>query len=373
MSEACGACLRRSHLIGHLAPRIAGLLDRPRARTPGLLDLGEEDLVEAVAGNGGEDARRFLREFDDRGARRRLRDRGVDVLCRHAARYPHSLLELLDPPAAVYVKGGTQRLARLADGPAATIVGSRRASDYAREVAHGLGRGLCAAGLTVVSGLALGVDGAAHRGALEGGDRAIAVLASGADVAYPRANRRLYDRIASRGVVISELPPGTPAMRWSFPAWNRIMAALGAISVIVEAADPSGSLITAAFAADLGREVGAVPGRVTARMAAGANRLLREGAAVIRGPEDVLDELFGGVRPDTDAHGSSGNGVGAPASLDDTLRRVLDGVEAGHDLEALARGAGLDAGALRVALGRLELLGLVRRHGLGRYERAGGP
>lgn len=304
---------------------------------------------------------RFLEEWDGRAARAALEEASIDVVCRHVASYPAGLRELVDAPAAVYLSGGLPRLAALTRAPMATIVGARRASGYALEVARGLGQRLACAGVTVVSGLALGIDAAAHRGALEAGDGAIAVLAGGVDVPYPRSNRPLYRQLRETGVLISELPPGVRPMRWSFPARNRIMAALAGITVIVEAAEPSGSLITAAYAADLGRPVGAVPGRVTARAAAGSNRLLRDGAKVILSAGDVLDELFGvGCSPE----------LPDPAeALEGPLRRVLDGVEAGHAVETIVQETGIGAAEARAALGRLELSGLIARDGLGSYTR----
>ena len=173
------------------------------------------------------------------------------------------------------------------------VVGSRRPSPYGLEMARSLGRGLAAAGIVVVSGLALGIDAAAHRGCLEVAGVPVAVLAGGPDLPYPRSHRRLYAEVVATGLVLSEMPPGQRAFRWSFPARNRLMAGIAGMTVVVEAAEPSGSLITAEFAQDLGRVVGAVPGRVTARMAAGSNALLRDGAAVVRSPEDVLDDLLG--------------------------------------------------------------------------------
>jgi DNA processing protein len=245
-------------------------------------------------------------------------------------------------------------------------VGTRRPSGYALEVAHELGRGLASAGVTVVSGLALGVDAAAHRGTLARRGLTVAVLACGVDRPYPRTNGVLYERVLERGVAVSEMPPGHPAFRWSFPARNRIMAGLSAMTVVVEAGDPSGTLITAAFALDLGRELGAVPGWVTSRMAAGSNRLLREGASVVRGVEDILDGLYGV------GNGAFSRGAPDPPQLEPTLRRVLDGVEAGEGAEAIRRSAGVSAAGARAALGRLELLGLVSRDGFGSYQRAFG-
>ncbi len=172
------------------------------------------------------------------------------------------------------------------------MVGARRASSYGRALARELGRELAAAGLVVVSGLAFGIDACAHRGALEAG-RTVAVLGCGADVAYPAAHRSLWRRIQESGLVLSELPPGTGAWRWSFPARNRIMAALAAMTVVVEAAERSGSLITADLAADLGRDLGAVPGPVNSRVSAGPNNLLAGGACLVRDAQDVLDATIG--------------------------------------------------------------------------------
>jgi DNA processing protein len=250
-------------------------------------------------------------------------------------------------------------------GSAVAIVGSRRPSAYGTEVAEELARGLSSAGVTVISGLALGIDGAAHRGALRAQEpRTIAVLGSGADVVYPRTNRRIYDEIVEVGVILSESPPGRRPYRWTFPARNRIMAALSAMTVVVEAADPSGSLITAAFAAELGRGVAAVPGRVTAANAAGSNRLLRDGAAVVRGAADALDELFGVGGADRLAAERT-----APVMSHEEAA-VLRAVEAGADVGSIAAEAGLEPSQVRVVLGTLEAAGFVRRTGIGSYERA---
>jgi DNA processing protein len=366
--SACRACLRRSHLVGHLAPRIAEVLRRPLGRTREVLALEDSDLIAALGGGRAAAARQLVETFDRRAAIAELERLAIDAVCRHDRCYPVALRSLPDAPGTLFVTGGLERFKSSTARTMACVVGTRRPSSYGLEVAQELGRGLAAAGVTVVSGLALGIDAAAHRGALEGGGRPIAVLACGVDRVYPRANRSLYQRVRERGTVISELPPGHPPFRWSFPARNRIMAGLSAITVVVEAADRSGSLITADFAHDLGREVGAVPGWVTSRMASGSNRLLREGgAAVIRGVGDVLDDLYGaGVRP----YGALSRREGAAAQLEPRLRRVLDGIEAGEAIEAVARGAGMTAAATRAALGRLESLGLVIHEGLGTYRRA---
>jgi DNA processing protein len=268
----------------------------------------------------------------------------------------------------VFCTGPAERFAELAARPAATLVGTRKPTPYGSEVALALGRGLTSARVTVVSGLALGVDALVHRGALERGAEPIAVLARGPEVAYPARHHGLYRRIREAGTVVSELPPGTPPFKWCFPARNRIMAALSAITVVVEAADPSGTLITAEFAQDLGRTVGAVPGPITSRVAGGANRLLREGAAIIRSTEDVLDEMFGaGQGPDGKPRVSE---PPRALRLEPRLRAVLDGLERGESAGQIASRTGMSAGAVRAALGELELAGLIVPGAVGWYRPA---
>jgi DNA processing protein len=237
----------------------------------------------------------------------------------------------------------------------------RRASSYGRDVARALARDLAAAGVPVVSGMALGVDSDAHAGALDAGGLTVAVLASGADVPYPPSKRRLYEEIRRRGLVVSEMPPGFRARKWCFPARNRIIAGLGDLTIVVEAAERSGSLITADLAAKIGREVAAVPGPVTSPGAAGTNALLRDGATLVRNAQDVLDALFGvGNAPPPRRRTADG--------LDPPLRLLLDAVAHGRDTVAALAGASPDqAEAALVGLTELELRGLVRREPGGRY------
>lgn len=368
MIDACGHCLRRSHLIAHLAPRIAGLLDRPRCRPSRLLALDEDDLIAAVAGERSDDAHRFVERFEVEPARARLEAADTRAVCVHSDAYPRDLDSLEDRPAVLFWMGGAGRLEALQRSPAVAVVGARRASPYGLEVAYELGRGLGAAGITVVSGLALGIDAAVHRGVVDAAGAALAVLACGPDIAYPRINRGLYERVRETGAVVSELPPGQRSLRWSFPARNRIMAGLARLLVVVEAASSSGSLITAEFAADLGRDVAAVPGRVTASGAVGSNRLLADGARVVLGAEDVLDVVLGiGHRPAQVDHDDARD---AAARLPLADRRVLEGVEeADGGVEALGRRLGLAPRSVRSALGRLEALGLIARDSFGVYER----
>jgi DNA processing protein len=367
--SACDSCLRRSHVVATLAARIEGLLQRPSERIGNLLALSSDRLIEAlVPDERMSEVGAAIEAFEPGDARERAADAFLDVLCPHATAYPGALRGLADAPPVLWVRGGSDRLTELLDGPGVAVVGSRRPSAYGTEVAEELSRGLSAAGVTVVSGLALGIDAAAHRGALRASaPRTIAVLGSGADVPYPRMNRRIYDQVADVGVILSESPPGRRPFRWTFPARNRIMAAITAMTVVVEAADPSGSLITASFAAELGRGVAAVPGRVTASNAAGSNRLLRDGAAVIRDAADALDELFG-------VGGADRLEAADPAAdLADDERAVLERIEAGIDPASIASDAKLDPARVRVLLGVLEARGLIRRSGIGSYERAVTP
>lgn len=365
MIDACDPCLRRALLIAHLAPRIAGLLGTGERRATGLLALPEEELLAAAAGRRVERALAFLEALDLDAERERVGHAASVALCAHAGSYPGLLRDLADPPAVLFGSGRAETLGLLADEPAVTVVGTRRASPYGTEVAYVLGRGLGSAGVPVVSGLALGIDGTAHRGCLDGGGVPVAVVASGSDVVYPRRHRGLHERVRREGIVLSELPPGTEPYRWSFPARNRIMAGLARMTVVVEAADPSGSLITAEFAKDLGRSVAAVPGRVTSTVARGTNNLLKDGATPISGTEDVLDELFGvGVR--------RAPALGATASEpeDPELAAVLAAADSHPSVEAIAAATGRTAAETRAALGRLEADGYLVRRDLGGWERA---
>jgi DNA processing protein len=361
VSEACERCLRRAFLISRLAPRIADVLQRPRRLADSLFALGDEQLVEAVLGRRDEQTLAWLRSFDPSPGREWVRRARCWSVCAHSPDYPKELAELTDAPAVLFGRGRREALEEAAGQPAVTIVGTRRPSPYGEEMAYAFGRAMGAAGLPVVSGLALGIDGDAHRGCLDGSGLPVAVLAGGPDLPYPRRHRWLYERIRSRGAIVSEFPPGQRAFRWSFPARNRIMAGLGAVTIVVEAAEPSGSLITADFARELGRIVAAIPGRVTNGVASGSNRLLQDGAHVITRPEDVLDLIYGvGSHPAAPV-------VSGPE--DERLAAVLAAVEKSADPAEIAGAAGLDAAEVRSALGRLEAEGWIRRDALGGYER----
>jgi DNA processing protein len=375
MSElrACTECLRRSWLLALLGPYIektaTGSVGR---RSPELLRLGNEELVEAVAPNaverllGGVDA---LAEADLRG---RLAAAECWSICRHHDRYPSGLADAADGPRALIGRGDFGLLCGLEPQAAVTIVGSRRATSYGREIARELGREVSTAGLVVISGLAFGIDACAHRGALDAGGRTVAVLGCGPDAPYPASHRALWRQIAQAGAVVSELPPGSTPWRWSFPARNRIMAALAGMTVVVEAARRSGSLITADLAADLGRDLGAVPGPVTSRASAGPNELLAGGACVVRHGQDVLDALLG-------VGATRVRRIGPP--LDPELAVVLAAIEGGGpgvDAEAgvptaagdaVAAALDLPAARASAALTRLELLGYLAPTAIGTFTR----
>jgi DNA processing protein len=354
---ACDDCLRRTDLIAALA----GWLDVEwrRRDAPGrVLALEDSELIEAC---GEARVRRRYDDFDAPDQRTILASRGVVALCRCAERYPAALLELADPPAVLHVAGDP---AALEVDDAVAVVGARRATDYGLTLARELGRGLSAAGVPVVSGLALGVDSGAHEGALEAGGATIAVLAGGADTPYPASKRLLHAAVRERGCVVSEMPPGFGIWRWSFVARNRLIAALSRVVVVVEAAERSGSLTTADLAGELGRVVAAVPGRVTNRLAAGTNELIRDGAALVRGTEDVLDLLA-----EVTGRRFVSRAEAAPPDLPEPLLELLAAIGGGRgSLSELATGSG-DARAVLAGLGELEALGLVRRGFGGRYER----
>jgi DNA processing protein len=360
--RACDPCLRRSWLIARLAGHIE-LVWSGRRGSAALLGLDDAALIAALAGPHRERIVDEYERFDAAAARRRCDAASVLPLCHCDAGYPAPLRDLPDAPAVLYVNGALARLERALAGGRVAIVGARRATPYGLEQARGLGRGLGAAGVTVVSGMALGVDAAAHVGALEAGGLTLAVLARGPERAYPASKRGLHARIAAAGAVVAELPPGMPVRRWCFPARNRIIAALAQATVVVEAGVRSGSLITAGQAADLGREVGAVPGLVTAPLATGTNALIADGAQLVRGPRDVLEVLFGAAAatlpepaPDPRADG-----------LEPDLQVLLAKVGGGRDTLAALTGDGAGVDALLAGLAQLELRGLVRRGPGGRY------
>ncbi len=277
---------------------------------------------------------------------------GATVLACPQREYPDRLREgLPDPPPVLYVQGTLQP----GDDPAVAIVGSRRSSTYGTEVARRLAYDLASRGYTVISGLARGIDTAAHRGALEAGGRTLAVLGCGIDRVYPASNVGLARKIASRGALLSEFPLGSRPLAFHFPIRNRIISGLSQAVIVVEAAEASGSLITARLAAEQGREVGAVPGAVTSPLSAGANLLIQDGARLVRGWQDV-EELL----PDHCRHRPEPAGDSA-AELGERARRILEALSpsAPRHIDVVASNLRENAGNLLVDLLDLELKRLV--------------
>jgi DNA processing protein len=291
---------------------------------------------------------RFASRFDERRYLDELERGGFRFLARSAGGFPPLLRAIHDPPAGLFLRGSAEP--EVLSRPAVAIVGARACSAYGAGVGRMLGRELASAGLVVVSGLARGIDGEAHRGALEaGGEGAtVAVLGCGIDRIYPVGHARLSAEIAESGFVVSEYAPGVEPAPWRFPARNRIVAGLAAATIVVEAREGSGALITADFALEEGREVFSVPGEITSALAAGSNGLLRLGATPLTRTEDVL-ELFGleAARPEEHELSTAAGSV---------LERVQ---EEPRGADAIGRVTGLGAGEVAAALAELELAGLV--------------
>ena len=260
--------------------------------------------------------------------------------------YPSLLAAIHDPPAQLFLRGSAA--VSVLSEPALAVVGARACSSYGRSVARSLARELAGAGLVVVSGMARGVDGEAHRGALDAGGRTVAVLGCGIDRDYPAAHAELARRIGEHGLVLSEYEPGIEPAPWRFPARNRIIAGLCAATVVVEARERSGALITADFALEEGRDVLAVPGEITSLLSAGSNALLRLGAVPVTCAEDVL-ELYD-IAPRRQVQARLG-------PLAEALLAQLSG--SALTVDELVRATSLDPGASAAALMELELAGRV--------------
>jgi DNA processing protein len=289
---------------------------------------------------------RFRRAFDEAAYRGDLDRNGLRFVGRSDGEYPALLGELHDPPPGLFLRGAAD--VELLAAPAVAIVGARACSSYGAQVARLLGRELAAAGLVVISGLARGVDGEAHRGALDVGGVTVAVLGCGINRDYPAAHAQLAARIWERGLVISEYAPGVEPAPWRFPARNRIIAGLALATAVVEARERSGALITADFALEAGREVFAVPGEITSSLSGGTNGLLRLGATPLTAAADVLDSL--GIEP----------AVPSEPAVGLTAARVLAALATeAAGVDDLVGATGLDAAAVATALAELELAGAV--------------
>jgi len=320
-----------------------GLTARLLSDDPDLLELASSRLDEA------------------REVRDRAEQAGIRAIAWNDPSFPSLLVAISDCPPVIWYRGELPSF----DSPMIAIVGSRAASSVAVDTAARLATDLAARGVTVVSGLARGVDSAAHRGALTNG-RTIAVLGSGVDCIYPPEHKSLAAQIAEAGLVVSEYPPGTPPLPHHFPLRNRLISGLSLGVVVIEASEKSGSLITAACALDQGREVMAVPGNVLSGRNRGGHALLRDGAKIVETADDIVEGLGWDPRVDRRLN-LEASSCPAPSSADPVLRAMVLGEP--YDLDALASRSGLDVRRLLPRLIELELAGLVRRHGGGRFVR----
>jgi len=297
------------------------------------------------------------------------RRRGVETLIEGDDRYPGLLSRIPDPPGVLFVRGSIEPC----DSLAVAVVGSRHPTPYGKRIAWQLAGSLARAGYTVVSGLARGIDAAAHRGALDAGGRTLAVLGTGVLTIYPPEHAELAAEVIARGAVLSEEPPLGEGHAGAFPQRNRIVSGLTLGTVVVEAAERSGALITARLAGEQGREVFAVPGQVDCRMARGCHRLIRDGAKLVESVDDIIEELGPLVAASTSADGRC---VRSPAELQlgDVERQVLAAMDAAGmpssiDIENVVATSGLAASQVLSTIGVLEMRRILRRLPGGRVER----
>ncbi len=337
---------------------------RARGGVEALLSCPESELA-AILGSA-ERARAVLHSPEDTASERRAAEAersGFRLVTAFEPEYPQLLREIPDPPFLLFAAGNLARLSL----PAVAIVGSRAATRYGRDVAARLGRELSEAGLTVVSGFARGVDAAAHAAAAGGPGGTVAVLGCGLDIEYPREHSALKAALLARDLIVSEHPPGTPPRAEHFPVRNRIIAGMASGIIVVEASHRSGSLITARLGAEAGRDVFAVPGSIFSDTSVGTHELLRDGAILCRGVEDVLSELFPaiGQRPAA----TSARSPEAISSLSPEARRLLEILRKEEEASAedLALASELPAPTVLAALFELEQAGLAVSADAGRY------
>lgn len=320
------------------------------------------DQLRRVDGIGGTLADRIAaatEEIDAAAEIQRAKQHGISLLTRRSSGYPPALAETPDPPAVLFIKGELQP----SDQLAVAIVGTRHATRYGLENAERLAAGLARSGVTVVSGMARGIDTAAHRGALEAGGRTIAVLAGGLLKPYPPENAELSLQIAEQGCLVSEAPLLRPPISGAFPQRNRVISGLTLGTIVVQAADRSGSLITAHHAAEQGREVFAVPGPIDCRLSRGCHSLIQQGAKLVADVEDVLEELGPLVQGVPQPGGGELRSV-AELNLNEVEQAVLQRIESSPTLiDAVVQQSGVPVHRVLSTLSVLEMRGLVRRVG----------
>ncbi|MCL5735047.1 MAG: DNA-processing protein DprA [Actinobacteria bacterium] len=315
--------------------------------------------------------------FSPAAMRDLLKQSGLIFIPFGAPNFPAELVQLSYPPAGLFVKGEVDKLDHLLRLPRVTLVGTRKSSPYGNRVVDLVACAFVGGGVAVVSGLALGIDGRAHEAALDAGGMTAAVLGCGADIVYPPSHQRLYEKVAARGLIISEFPPGTRPDRWTFPHRNRLLAALGDAVVVVEGSQVSGALQTAAAAVELGRSVFAVPGPITCESHEGCNRLIYDGALPVIDPFVAVEEFLLRTRIERGdrlpaAEKCAGVGPDAPAGGTSPYDApVLEALDSGAcTIDCLISRTGLNARQIAVSLTELEVGGLVVRAGGGLYIRA---
>lgn len=358
-------CLLALHLVSGIGPRLTrSLLERfGTARDVLAASVAELMEVPFLGRKTAEQVHRALQSGDVDAEIQRAADLGVDLRFLGEPDFPAPLAEIPDPPTLLYVKGTILP----ADDRAIALVGSRHCTAYGKKQAQRLGADLARAGWTVVSGLARGIDGCAHRGALEGGGRTLAVLAGGLARIYPPEHADLAAEVAQRGALISETCLPMEPMPGMFPARNRILSGLCRAVVVVEAAEKSGALITARHALEQGREVFALPGPVDSPASGGTLHLLREGAGLIRHARDLLEDLEG--KTPLGAPGEDPPPPAVPPNLNENEQAAWEFLAAPRHADEIARHLQQPAGALAGLLMGLELRKVLRRLPGNRYER----
>ncbi len=349
----------RLSLIEGIGPRLTQAL-LERFGNEEAIFAADEDELQTAPGIGPKLSRaiRVGRDIDVGPELKLCREHGVRLIARGDADYPQGLAQIPDPPSILYVKGSIEPR----DAAAVAVVGARHATEYGMKIAAQLAGGLARAGITVVSGLARGIDEAAHRGALEAGGRTIAVLGSGLAKIYPPEHEALAREVAAHGALVSESALLAEPIAGAFPQRNRIISGLSLGAVVVEAAHRSGSLITAGHAAEQGREVFAVPGRVDSRMSHGCHRLLRDGAKLVETVDDILEELGHLAAPVEQADGTT---LHKPAELllNSNEKLVLSMLGEGRatTVDEVIGATGLAVAQVLTTLSVLEMRRLIRR------------
>lgn len=348
----------RLSMVSGVGPRLRANLLAAFGTPEEVLQVGRDDLTR-VDGIGPKLATKITasKKLDAIGQLELAAEHSISVLTPDDPAYPRTLREIHDPPGVLWMRGTLTEEDALAIG----VVGSRHATRYGKESAHRLAGGLCRAGLTVVSGLARGIDAAAHRGALEAGGRTIAVLGGGLLKLYPPEHKELADEVAANGCILSEAAPGMPPMSGSFPQRNRVISGLSLGSIVVEAAERSGALITARHAAEQGREVFAVPGPIDSRLSRGTHRLIQDGAKLVGSVEDVLEELGPLVEPVESDNGQQVRSV-QELGLNEVEQTVLQAIQAKPtEIDTVVVSTGLPVHRVLATLSVLEMRGVLRR------------